>query len=61
MMYEINHHNRHHSKRESMSLFGLPEIVDTEFLQAPEKGLNLPKIDGGSTLSYLDSVSSLNG
>jgi len=44
-----------------MSLFGLPEIFDTEFLPAAEKGLNLPKIDGGSILSYLDSVSSLNG
>ncbi len=44
-----------------MSLFGLPDMVSSELLQVSDKGFNLPKIDGGATLSYLDSVSSQNG
>jgi hypothetical protein len=57
MMYEINHHIRHYSKRQSLSFLGLTEINSNSELPISDKTLNLPKIDG----SYLDSVSSLNG
>jgi len=42
-----------------MSILGLADMnSNTELPQVSEKTINLPKIDGGTTTSYLDSVSS---
>ena len=60
MMYEINHHMRHHTKRQSLSFLGLTDMnSNPELTQVSDKAFNLPKIDAGTT-SFLDSVSSQN-
>jgi hypothetical protein len=60
MMYEINHHMRHHTKRQSLSFLGLADMNSNPDLS--DKAFNLPKIENGpGATSFLDSVSSQNG